>query len=374
MGEGRFRAFSAGSHPEGRGASDRRSSCCDELGYPTDGLRSKSWDEFAGAGAPPLDFIFTVCDNAAGEICPIWPGHPITAHWGIEDPAAVEGDGPARGLRDAYRTLQRRIRLFLALPLDSIDRNEPAGAATRDRQRRRHVWLTQPPLARRLAAEGVGSFFLFADRDRLRHHGRATVGRERRGGAARQHDRDRRDPVRADHDARADLGRAHEPGGQPGRRRRGASLRWRDAAAYIVVQLAFGILGAWAAHLMFDLPTLQLSVKARTGLGQWTGEAIATFGLILTILGTVRHRPRWVPASVALYIIAAYWFTSSTSFANPAITVARSLSNSFAGIAPRMCRLFIARAADRRRPPAPCSPYAVRHDGDRPEWTKAVVP
>jgi glycerol uptake facilitator-like aquaporin len=119
-------------------------------------------------------------------------------------------------------------------------------------------------------------------------------------------------------------------------------LRWRDAGAYALVQLAFGILGAWAAHLMFDLPTLQLSVKARTGLGQWTGEAIATFGLILTIIGSVRHRPDWVPASVALYIAAAYWFTSSTSFANPAITVARSLSNSFAGIAPADVPLFIA--------------------------------
>lgn len=111
-------------------------------------------------------------------------------------------------------------------------------------------------------------------------------------------------------------------------------LTWRDAATYFLVQLAFGIFGAWAAHLMFDLPALQLSVKARTGLGQWSGKAIATFGLILTIIGTVRHRPEWVPASVALYITAAYWFTSSTSFANPAITAARSLSNSFSGIAP----------------------------------------
>ena len=85
---------------------------------------------------------------------------------------------------------------------------------------------------------------------------------------------------------------------------------------------------------MFGLPTLQLSVKARHGLGQWAGEAIATFGLILTILGTVRHRPQWVAATVALYITAAYWFTSSTRFANPAITVARSLSDTFAGIAP----------------------------------------
>jgi glycerol uptake facilitator-like aquaporin len=118
-------------------------------------------------------------------------------------------------------------------------------------------------------------------------------------------------------------------------------LSWRDAAAYLVAQLAFGILGAWAAHLMFELPTLQLSVKARTGLGQWAGEAIATFGLILTILGTVRHRPEWISASVALYITAAYWFTSSTSFANPAITVARSLSDSFAGIAPYDVPAFV---------------------------------
>ena len=118
-------------------------------------------------------------------------------------------------------------------------------------------------------------------------------------------------------------------------------LAWSDAGAYAGTQLIFGILGAWAAHLMFDLPILQLSVKARTGTGQWAGEAIATFGLILTIIGTVRNRPSWVPASVALYISAAYWFTSSTSFANPAITLARSLSNSFAGIAPSDATGFI---------------------------------
>jgi glycerol uptake facilitator-like aquaporin len=118
-------------------------------------------------------------------------------------------------------------------------------------------------------------------------------------------------------------------------------IGWRLAAAYIAVQLGFGILGAWAAHLMFDLPLLQLSVKSRTGLGQWAGEAIATFGLVLTILGTVRHRASWVPASVALYIVAAYWFTSSTSFANPAITIARSLSDTFAGIAPHNVPVFV---------------------------------
>ena len=109
---------------------------------------------------------------------------------------------------------------------------------------------------------------------------------------------------------------------------------WKGLAATIAVQVLAGILGVWAAHLMFDQPVLQLSRHVRTGPGQWLGEFIATFGLILTILGTLRHRPQAVAASVALYIAAAYWFTSSTSFANPAITLARSLSDSFAGIAP----------------------------------------
>lgn len=116
---------------------------------------------------------------------------------------------------------------------------------------------------------------------------------------------------------------------------------WREVAPYILVQIAAGTLGAFAVHLMFDLEILQLSTKARAGIGQWTGELIATFGLILTILGTLRHRPEAVPASVALYITAAYWFTSSTSFANPAITIVRSLSNSFAGIAPADVPAFV---------------------------------
>ncbi|WP_204991904.1 MIP/aquaporin family protein [Sphingopyxis sp. Geo48] len=119
-------------------------------------------------------------------------------------------------------------------------------------------------------------------------------------------------------------------------------LPWFDAGAYVAAQLAFGVLGAWVAHLMFDLPTLQLSVKTRTGLGQWVGEFVATFGLVMTILGTVKYKPQAVAASVGLYITAAYWFTSSTSFANPAITVARSLSDTFAGIAPHDVPMFIA--------------------------------
>ncbi len=119
-------------------------------------------------------------------------------------------------------------------------------------------------------------------------------------------------------------------------------LAGRELAGFIAIQIIGGIAGVWAAHAMFEVPVLQFSAKTRTGLGQWTGEFIATFGLVLSILGTVRMRPALVPASVALYITAAYWFTSLTSFANPAITVARSLSNSFAGIAPGDVPAFIA--------------------------------
>lgn len=117
---------------------------------------------------------------------------------------------------------------------------------------------------------------------------------------------------------------------------------WKGLAATVAAQVIGGILGVWAAHLMFDLPVLQVSAKLRDGPGQWLSEFIATFGLVTTILLTVRHRPAAVPASVALYIAAAYWFTASTSFANPAITIARSLSDSFAGIAPSSVVPFIA--------------------------------
>jgi glycerol uptake facilitator-like aquaporin len=119
-------------------------------------------------------------------------------------------------------------------------------------------------------------------------------------------------------------------------------LAGRETLGYVAVQLAGGILGVWAAHLMFELPIIEISTKPRTGPGQWAGEALATFGLILTILATLRARRDWVPISVALYIAAAYWFTSSTSFANPAITIARSLSDTFAGIAPADVPAFIA--------------------------------
>lgn len=122
LGAGRFRAYSAGSMPTGR-VNPHALAITRGLGFQDEAFRSKSWDEFAQAGAPPLDFIVTVCDNAAGEICPIWPGRPTTSHWGIPDPAAVRGSEAEIGaaFAEAARLLGNRIRLFLSLPFDKID-------------------------------------------------------------------------------------------------------------------------------------------------------------------------------------------------------------------------------------------------------------
>ena len=196
------------------------------------------------------------------------------------------------------------------------------------------------PLVRRLAAEGIGSFFLFAAvigsgvmAEALAggNVAVALIGNTLATGAMLFVLITMLGPISGAHlNPAVSLVVASRD-----------ALPWQDSAAYIAVQLLGGVLGAWAAHLMFDLPILQYSIKARSGIGQWAGEAVATFGLILTIVGTVRHRPAWVPASVALYITSAYWFTSSTSFANPAITVVRSISNSFAGIAPHDVPMFV---------------------------------
>jgi len=121
-GAGRFKAFSAGSHPKGA-INPFALKVLDAYGYPTDGFRSKSWDEFAVPGAPQLDFVFTVCDTAAGEACPIWPGQPMTAHWGIEDPAAIGGSDveKERAFNTAFRYLKNRISVFTSLPIRSLD-------------------------------------------------------------------------------------------------------------------------------------------------------------------------------------------------------------------------------------------------------------
>ncbi len=122
-GRGKFKAYSAGSMPKGE-VHPRTLHLLEGLGYDTSGFRSKSWDEFAKPGAPPLDFIFTVCDNAANEVCPIWPGQPMTAHWGAPDPAAANGNETeiAIAFNTAYAQLRRRIEIFVELPVASLDR------------------------------------------------------------------------------------------------------------------------------------------------------------------------------------------------------------------------------------------------------------
>ncbi len=123
LGKGKFRGFSAGSHPKGQ-VHPMALALLGQLGYPNAGLRSKGWEEFAAPNPLQLDFVFTVCDSAAGEACPHWAGQPMTAHWGIPDPAAVEGTEVEKSFafREAFRSLETRIKLFLSLPLASIDR------------------------------------------------------------------------------------------------------------------------------------------------------------------------------------------------------------------------------------------------------------
>ena len=119
----RFTAWSAGSQPKGE-VHPLALQVLEHLNLPHEGLRSKSWNEFAGPDAPPLDFVFTVCDNAAGEVCPVWPGQPLSAHWGVPDPAAVQGseEDRQRAFSEAFITLNRRITIFLSLPFDKLDR------------------------------------------------------------------------------------------------------------------------------------------------------------------------------------------------------------------------------------------------------------
>jgi arsenate reductase (thioredoxin) len=123
LGKGRFKGFSAGSHPNGT-VNPFALELLDKAGLPTDGYRSKSWDEFAAPGAPVMDYVITVCDQAAGEQCPFWPGQPMSAHWGVADPAAVEGadDEKRRAFKNAAATLRKRIELFTSLPTATLDR------------------------------------------------------------------------------------------------------------------------------------------------------------------------------------------------------------------------------------------------------------
>ena len=146
-------------------------------------------------------------------------------------------------------------------------------------------------------------------------------------------------------------------------------MRVRHGLAYMVVQIAAGVLGVWVVHLMFGLDVFQLSTKVRGEAGQWIGELVATFGLVFAILGLLHNRPASIPAGVALYIVAAYWFTSSTSFANPAITVVRSLTNSFTGIAPGDVPMFVLAQFAGAGLAIALARWLFDIDGDRPEPT-----
>ena len=164
LGKGKFRGFSAGSHPKGQ-VHPIALALLKKLDYPTESLRSKSWDEFATPNGPHLDFVFTVCDNAAGEVCPHWPGQPMTAHWGIPDPAAVEGADVEKSLafRAAFRSMETRIKLFLSLPIAWIDRMRLKERLDAIGAHRMPVpTMHTKALSRRLLAEGIGSALLAA--------------------------------------------------------------------------------------------------------------------------------------------------------------------------------------------------------------------
>ena len=217
VGAGRFRAFSAGSYPKGK-VHPYALQLLESLNYDTAFARSKSWDEFAEPGAPEMDFVFTVCDDAANETCPVWPGQPMTAHWSVPDPSSARRHGsrdPSGLCRGVPHAQQPHHDLHQ--PADGDPRPSGAAAASRrDRpqaaKRGRGLMID---LSRRLAAEALGTGVAGRDRCRLRHHG-GSADRRCGPGAARQHAADRRHPGGADHHSRADLGRAFQSGRDAG--------------------------------------------------------------------------------------------------------------------------------------------------------------
>ena len=200
-----FTAYSAGSHPTGA-VHQQALKQIQSARLSTMGLRSKSWDEFAKPDAPKMDFVFTVCDNAAKEVCPLWPGQPLTAHWGVPDPAAVTGTPEAveRGFRNAFSILQRRIELFLCLPLASL--NQLAIQKEIDPDRR----AMTTSLPRRVTAGIHGNGVSGGSRSGLRKHGRTAGGRQRRRGAAGEHGCHRGRTGSADSRPSNDFGRSFQ--------------------------------------------------------------------------------------------------------------------------------------------------------------------
>jgi len=347
LGAGKFRGYSAGSQPKGL-PHPEAIQLLQGLGYDTSGFRSKSWNEFAKPGAPSLDFAFTVCDNAAGEVCRAWPGQPMAAHWGIPDPAEAKGNTAeialgVQGRLSHAASAHRHINgaaVALARPpklANQAARDRPH-AGNRGKGCRADVMA---PLAQRSAAECLGTAFLLAA-----VVGSGIMAAKLSGGNGALALLCNTLPTGAMLAVLilifAPISGAHfNPAVSLAFALRG-ELSAPNAAVYIGAQVIGGILGVWAAHLMFELPLWQVSLTTRTGPGQWFAEAVATFGLLLTVLGCGARTPAAVPYAAGLYIISAYWFTASTSFANPAVTIARSLSDTFAGIAPTGIIMFIA--------------------------------
>ena len=333
VGAGKFRAYSAGSDPKGR-VHPETLRLLQSLDYDTSDFRSKSWHEFTKPGAPHFDFVFTVCDNAAAEACPVWPGQPMTAHWGVPDPAEAKGTDAeiALAFKDAYRMLSQRIGIFTSLPLRALDRLTLQNMKIKDHRTR---------VMRRWVAECLGTAFLLAA-----VVGSGIMAAKLAGGNGALALLCNTLPTGAILTVLiltfGPISGAHfNPAVSIATALRG-EMPWRRAASYIAAQVIGGIVGVLAAHAMFELPLWQVAMTVRTGPGQWLAEFVATFGLLLTIFGCAARTPSAIPYAVGLYITAAYWFTASTSFANPAVTIARALSDTYAGIAPSGVVAFIA--------------------------------
>jgi glycerol uptake facilitator-like aquaporin/protein-tyrosine-phosphatase len=339
-GQGNFRAFSAGSKPKGQ-VHPYTLDLLRKLNYDVSNVRSKSWLEFSQPDSPKLDFVFTVCDNATGETCPYWPGQPMTAHWGVPDPAAATGnEAEIRfAFADTLRMLTNRINIFVSLPLAKLDHlslqksldeigktkgaESPATAAE---------WIAECPYfggwwqrvlgTAILVATVVGSGIM-AEQLAGGNQAIALLGNTIPTGAILIVIITIFGPVSGAHFNPAVTLVFAARGDTP----------WVEVIPYIVVQCVGAILGTVLAHLMFELAPLVIGIKERSGPSQWLAEAVATFTLVITIFGGLRYAPTAIPWLVGLVITAAYWFTASTSFANPAVTLARGFTTTFAGIA-----------------------------------------
>ena len=339
LGQGRFQAFSAGSRPAGS-VNPEALAALERRGIAARNPRSKTWDEFAEPGAPVMDFVITVCDDARGEPCPVWPGGPMAAHWGMPDPAVFRGSAPetAAFFDKVLGMLERRIAALVALPVQSMD-----DAELKSRLKKIGEPNAKPvfSLSRQLAAEGLGTALLLATvvgsgimGERLSGgiQGLALMANSIATGAVLVVLILILSPVSGAHiNPAVTLSFALRK-----------DMTWSHAGSFWAVQFAGGLAGVFLAHFMFSEPLLQVSATSRGGFGQWAAEVVATFGLVASILGCLRWRPEAIPYAVGLYITAAYWFTASTSFANPAVTIARGFTDTFSGIAPMDAPGFIA--------------------------------